>query len=174
MPAADAPPREGLSWQELCESPHFAVLDGIPFKVETNRWGQVVLSQPPLFQHSYFQKRIIRRLDVLAGEDGEAFPEVSVETAEGVKVPDVGWFTHERMEAVREAFAVPIAPEICVEVLSPWNAWGEIQEKVRLYLAAGAEEAWVCDVAGRMRFFDASGELPRSLRVPAFPLAIEP
>jgi Uma2 family endonuclease len=33
-----------------------------------------------------------------------------------------------------------LAPEICVEVLSPNNRWENIEEKIDLYLEAGAEE----------------------------------
>jgi Uma2 family endonuclease len=45
------------------------------------------------------------------------------------------------------------APEICVEVISPSNKRGEIEEKRRLYFEAGAKEVWVCDKRGHLLFF---------------------
>lgn len=45
------------------------------------------------------------------------------------------------------------APEICVEVLSPSNKRGEIEEKRRLYFEAGAREVWICERSGQIRFF---------------------
>jgi Uma2 family endonuclease len=48
------------------------------------------------------------------------------------------------------------APEICVEVLSPGNTEIEMREKMTLYFDAGAEEVWLCDTSGNMRFFETS------------------
>ena len=61
------------------------------------------------------------------------------------------------------------APEICVEVYSPRNRRGEIDEKKRLYLEKGAAECWTCDVKGRMSFFDANGQMAASKLCPNFP-----
>ena len=38
----------------------------------------------------------------------------------------------------------------------------EITEKVRVYLAAGAIEAWVADEAGGIKIYSAQGELTAS------------
>lgn len=160
----------GLSWQDLCENPCFAFLNDLPFKVETNRWGQIVMS-PTRFRHGQLQFEIGHRLRQELG--GVVVMECAVQTEAGVKVADVGWFTAERAARVRDAFAVSVAPEITVEVLSPWNARGEIEEKIGLYLDAGAEEVWICGVDGRMSFFDRDGARERSARVPDFPRRIE-
>ncbi len=66
----------------------------------------------------------------------------------------------------------PIAPEICIEVQSRSNSPAEMIEKRALCLEAGAQEVWVCNEAGELRFFDVSGELDRSILVPDFPLKI--
>ena len=65
------------------------------------------------------------------------------------------------------------APEICVEVVSPSNSSLEIDEKITLYLAKGAQEMWVCDGHGQMTFHDHSGELAKSKMFPRFPQKIE-
>lgn len=67
------------------------------------------------------------------------------------------------------------APEICVEVVSPTNTRGELEEKKRLYSEEGAEEVWFCDSDGIIRFFHGSDESARdpSANVPGFPGRIE-
>jgi Uma2 family endonuclease len=72
-----------------------------------------------------------------------------------------------------EAAAAPIAPEICVEVRSPSNTDAEMDAKRALYFEAGAEEVWICDEDGAMRFYDADGEMDASHRAPAFPAHVE-
>jgi hypothetical protein len=45
-----------------------------------------------------------------------------------------------------------LAPEICVEVLSPSNSAAEINEKLALYFDAGATEVWICNLDGPCPF----------------------
>ena len=44
-----------------------------------------------------------------------------------------------------------------------------MKEKKDLYLAAQAEEVWLCDSEGYIKFYNQQGELPKSLLVPQFP-----
>ena len=44
--------------------------------------------------------------------------------------------------------------------------------KRELYFKAGAMEFWMCDGEGRIRFFNSSGELPRSDLCPDFPKSL--
>jgi hypothetical protein len=46
---------------------------------------------------------------------------------------------------------------------------GEIQEKIALYLEAGAQEVWVCELDGRMTFYRTEGEMRTSVVCPSFP-----
>jgi hypothetical protein len=45
-----------------------------------------------------------------------------------------------------------LAPEICVDVLSPRNTQAEMREKTGLYFDAGAQEVWLCSVSGERKF----------------------
>jgi hypothetical protein len=47
-------------------------------------------------------------------------------------------------------------------VLSPSNTEDEIQEKIRAFLAAGAQEVWTVAETGAVRYFGAGGERTRS------------
>ena len=62
----------------------------------------------------------------------------------------------------------PLAPEICVEVMSDSNTWDEMDEKRALYLEAGTDEVWIVAVDDRVRFFRET-EIDASNIAPAFP-----
>jgi Uma2 family endonuclease len=82
----------------------------------------------------------------------------------------VAWASPERRREAGNRSCFLGAPEICVEVVSPSNSDPEIREKVTLYVAAAAEEVWLCGDFGTMTFFDATGhELERSKLCPEFP-----
>ncbi len=159
-----------MNWQQVCEDKSLADL---PYKIELNQWGQIVMS-PADIQHSSFQGEIIRWLNQLLPH-GRAIPECAVETVEKTKVPDVAWISPERQEQLRGHASCPIAPEICVEVLSPSNPAAEMlggpgrPGKRELYFKAGAGEVWLCDEKGRMRFFNQQGEMSQSGLCPGFP-----
>ena len=82
----------------------------------------------------------------------------------------------ERRAPYRRAIVLPIAPEICVEVLSPSNTREEMLDKMTLYYAKGAQEVWLCDEEGHMEFFTAMSA-PASVQgsdlCPQFPRQID-
>lgn len=162
-----------MKWQEICED---KALADLPYKIELNRWGQIVMS-PADYQHATFQGEIIRFLNQLLPH-GRAIPECAVDTIENTKVPDVVWISPERQLLLRGKASCPIAPEICVEILSPSNPLGEMLGasdrlgKRELYLKAGAHEFWLCTAEGKMRFFTPQGEVPSSRICPEFPASL--
>jgi Uma2 family endonuclease len=156
--------REKLTWQDVCAEPS---LRDLPFKIELNRFNQIVMS-PSHPRHSRLQSKIARILgDLLTG--GEAIVELAVETEDSTKVPDVIWASRETIERHSGEISWMSAPEICVEVLSPSNTVQEIDQKRALYFGRGASEVWVCSWDGRMTFYRAEGELKRSTLCPMFP-----
>ncbi|MEN1681451.1 MAG: Uma2 family endonuclease [Planctomycetota bacterium] len=157
-----------MDWAEIVDNPH---LKDLPFKIEQDRYGNIVMS-PANYRHGYYQSRISAGLIGLLPL-GRAVVECSVQTSEGVKVPDVVWHSDDYLKAHGEKTPLPAAPEICVEVLSPSNSWVEMEEKRSLYFEAGATEVWVCDKDGRMAFYDRSGELEQSVIATDFPREIE-
>lgn len=156
--------RPGLSWEDVCDDPH---LQDLPYKIETNDRGQIVMS-PTYAWHGRFAYKIAQMLEERRSE-GVSSVETAIRTPKGTKVADAVWCTAERWEQIKDAYDVPVAPEICVEVRSPTNADEEIDEKRALYLEAGAEEVWFCDEDGRITFYDREGKQEVSSRVPAFP-----
>lgn len=158
-----------MTWEKVCEDP---ALQDLPFKIELTEWGKIEMS-PARNRHSEYQGEIEYLLRTLK-KGGLAFPECGVQTKENVKVADVAWVSFERRRATPHEFAYAVAPEICVEVISPTNTLEEQLHKGRLYLQAGAVEFWLCSELGDLRFFDASGPLERSRLCPDFPAKVVP
>jgi Uma2 family endonuclease len=160
--------RPGLSWKEVCEDPD---LQDLPYKIETNDRGQIVMS-PTYAWHGRFAFRIAQRLENnLSG--GTSSVELAIQTTKGTKVADAVWCTAERWQQIKDAYDAPVAPEICVEVRSPTNTDAEMEEKRALYFEAGADEVWICDDEGRIVFYDEEGKRDTSERVPSFPAQID-
>jgi Uma2 family endonuclease len=89
-----------------------------------------------------------------------------------VKAIDVAWLSAERSGEAEATPCLTRAPEICVEILSPSNTTSEIQEKIALYLEAGAQEVWVCELDDLITFYSAEGQMGTSVRCPSFPKAV--
>jgi Uma2 family endonuclease len=160
--------RVGLTWEEVCADPN---LDDLPYKIETNEWGQIVMS-PTRLKHGGFQAEIAHQLKQQPAS-GKVVTEAAVKTSKGTKVADVAWFSPERWEQVKDEFDASVAPEICVEVISPRNSKEVIEQKKRLYFEAGAQEVWICDDAGGMRFFTRETALDRSALASGFPKKVD-
>ena len=151
--------REALiaRWEEICRD---ASLQDLPYKIELNAWGKVEMS-PASVRHGWLQAAVAAELTRLLPE-GITLTECPILTSIGVRVPDVAWASALFMKQHGAASPLPRAPEICVEVLSPSNVEGEITEKTRAYLAAGAAEVWIVAENGTVRFNDQSGERAQS------------
>jgi len=155
------------TWAELCADP---ALQDLPYKIETNARGQIVMS-PTYAWHGRFAFQIARLLEEHL-PDGQASVELAIRTTDGIKVADAIWCSAERWAQIKDAYDAPVAPEICVEVLSPTNTEAEMETKRALYFEAGAEEVWLCDAEGTLSFYDAEGERESFGRVPSFPSTI--
>ena len=157
-----------MKWEEVCEHKQ---LQDLPFKIELNKWGQIIMS-PVKIKHSFYQGRIQRLLESLLNT-GEVMPECAINTSDGVKVADVVWCSEERFDIIQDETSASIAPEICIEVKSVGNSLDELQFKKKLYLEAQALEVWLCDEEGQIKFYNQQGELNQSVLVPGFPKQIK-
>ncbi len=157
-----------MTWVELCNDKN---LRDLPYKIELNRAGKIIMS-PTRNIHGYLASEIAHTLKNLL-PDGETIVECAIETEDSTKVADVAWASKKTFAIIKPEFICSIAPEICVEVLSPSNARAEMEFKRELYLRAGAQEYWVCDEFGALQFFNASCQIDRSILCPAFPNQLE-
>jgi Uma2 family endonuclease len=138
-------------WHEVLNDPS---LRDLPYKIETDRGGQLIMS-PAKNVHAFYQGRVAELLKRCLG--GHVFAECSIGTPEGVKVPDVAWCSNDFLSKYGFVDPYSVAPEICVEIKSPSNAESELMAKVRLYLDAGAHEVWLVDAKGGVRIYGPEG-----------------
>lgn len=111
--------------------------------------GRVVREPQPSYQHGSVQARIIfllgRYLETHALDltCSGPFGVITEEGPDTVRGPDLSIFRKERLADLHRAGFLRGAPELAVEVVSPSNKAGEIQEKVLEYFTAGARLVWV-------------------------------
>lgn len=136
-------------WTELLADPVLSKIEG---RVETDRYGHVIMSPPPAPNHGSLQIEIGARLREMLS-NGRVLVECPISTADGVKAADVAWASTECLRELGNRVCFPRAPEICVEVVSPGNPEAEMREKMALYFDAGAKEVWLCSPSGKIKFF---------------------
>ena len=157
-----------MTWAEICEDKLLATL---PYRIESDRWGNIIMSPPPRSRHAEYQTEIAVLLrNQLRG--GLSIAECPIQTSEGVKAADVAWVSNERRASKPNDPVYLIAPEICVEVESPSNQEAELMERGRLFFEKSAEEFWLCHLNGEMTFFDLAGIIPQSKICAGFPKTV--
>lgn len=159
-----------LTWADVCAIPW---LKDIPAKIETNKYNKIIMSPASTWHGSYESEIGLQLNRLLPG--GRIINECPIETSDGTRVADVAWMSKDRFRPHRRSISLPVAPEICVEVLSPSNSRAEMLGKMNLYYAAGASEVWLCDDHGRMEFFvkGSTESVPNSAMCPDFPSCID-
>ena len=159
-------------WHELLADAELARVEG---RVETDRYGNIIMSPPPAPSHGSLQSEVSYLLRTLMPE-GRVLTECPVSTADGVKAADVAWASPACMRSLGNRKCFILAPEICAEVLSPRNSEAEMREKMALYFDAGAREVWLCAPSGDTRFFAGDGNRPlkASRLCPKFPKRVVP
>jgi len=135
-------------------------LNNLPYKIELNQWGQIVMS-PASNRHGSYQGKIAAEL-AFQLKEGEVITECSIQTAMGVKVADIAWASDEFIG--QHGFETPFteSPEICVEILSPSNSQEEMSQKTTLYLNHGSKEVWIVSEEGDVKLYDATGLINHS------------
>lgn len=157
-----------MQWQEVCSHPD---LQNLPFKLELNECGQIVMS-PTKVYHSILQGEIAALLKSLHAE-GHALTECAIYTHKGTQVADVAWASPDIFKRIKTEVECSIAPEICAEILSSANIGLEMVDKISLYFSRGAKEVWLCDPEGNMTFHIPAEIVKRSLLFPTFPLKVD-
>ncbi len=142
-----------MQWLEVLED---KCLEDLPYKIELNEWGKIVLS-PASNSHGMYQSEIAYQLKSQL-KSGKVITGCSIQTEKGVKVADAAWCSKDFIN--KHGFETPFteAPEICIEIISPSNHPKEMEEKVALYLNHGAKEVWIVWEEGGVDYFDPGGK----------------
>ena len=147
-----------MNWASVINNPF---LKDLPFKIELDKWGRILMS-PASNNHGSIQFETGAKIRDCKKGKGKVITECSIQTSQGVKVADVVWASDSFID--KFGFETPYkrAPEICVEVVSPSNSQGEIDEKIELYLSKGAHEVWIVREDGNTRYYTYEGEIEES------------
>lgn len=157
-------------WAEIVADPSLAKIEG---RIEMDRFGHIIMSPPPAAQHGFFQIKIGELLSKWM-LTGRVCSECPISTANGVRAADVAWASEDCLQKLGEKVCFPVAPEICVEIMSPSNSRQEIDEKMALYFNAGAGEVWLCSTDGKIQFYKTfATKIPKSLLCPNFPAEVK-
>jgi len=145
-----------MQWQDVLADKS---LQDLPYKIELNEKGNIEMS-PASLVHSLLQGE----LALLLGNtlSGNIFTELAIQTRQGVRVPDVAWGSYDFIKKHRGELFASSAPEICVEIISPSNSSQEMNEKIHLFIEAGAKEVWLVSESGNIRFYNKNGSIKQS------------
>ncbi|MEZ4730290.1 MAG: Uma2 family endonuclease [Caldilineaceae bacterium] len=91
------------------------------------------------FLKSYLREHKLGK--VFGGETG-VYTSREPDTVRGV---DLAYMSRERFAHVKSQSYLDVAPELIVEIMSPHDAWSEVQEKLAEYFAIAVTVVWVVD-----------------------------
>jgi Uma2 family endonuclease len=152
-----------MQWSEVIDNPYFR---NLPFKIELNQFGQVLMS-PASNLHGSIQAKVTSLFDQKL-KNGVVITECSVQTRDGVRVADVAWASDEFVARHGTTTPYPQAPELCVEVVSPSNTKSEIDYKISLYFAHGAQEVWIVSLRKKVDIYVGGLPAAKSKFLPKF------
>lgn len=113
--------------------------------------GEIAVSPSPSFDHSYIDRMLsyvllnhLQEYDlgVLVGDVDTIFDEYNV------RRPDILYISKARIH-LRSGKVVNIAPDLCVEILSPSSATTDQVDKANLYAKHGVPHYWIVDPKSR-------------------------
>ena len=157
------------AWANLCENPHFA---DAPFKFHLTVLGQIILTPRNMVRSALIPSIGGAIDDQKLG--GKSFISLAVVTAQGVFTVDFAWFS-DPSRIDMDAAAAEKAPDICVEIVSPYEPLEDLHRRGAALLKAGAKEFWIVSLGGMVSFHstpDLTCAMPRSLLAPGVPTKI--
>lgn len=117
--------------------------------------GKIIQVSPASVVHGVVEARVGARLSTYADEGGRGVVlagEAGLlirRNPDTVRGADLVFISQERYARCQPGFYVDIAPEFVVEVLSPGDRRGDVQEKLSDYFEMGVDLVWVIDPKAR-------------------------
>lgn len=132
----------------------------VPETKPATEWvnGRALQKVSPQERHARAQARMVAKLGAWADETGAGrvgteweFRVTPPHEATRPLVPDVAFLSFERLGYEQDdAAQIPyMAPDVAVEILSPSDRQPDVDEKIRVYLAAGAKLVLLVDSVER-------------------------
>ena len=126
--------------------------DNETLRIEREADGELILISPAGSGTSYRNLDLTRQLGNFAAETGCG---IAFDSSGGFSLPDgsmrnpdaalISWPRWNQLSRTDQERFAPICPEFIVELRSPSDALPELQAKMRLWIANGAELAWLID-----------------------------
>jgi Uma2 family endonuclease len=122
-----------------------------PYRIELNAKGELEIMSPVGSEGARREQFVIRVLGNWAEEHGGAcFSSNAGFTMKdkSVRSPDASWITQARWDALPEADQEGYAsacPDFLVEILSKTDSRAKLEEKMEMWIANGAQLAWMID-----------------------------
>jgi Uma2 family endonuclease len=143
-------------------------------RLERDVNGELIVMSPTGAEGSSWNAEINADLTVWARRDGRGrvfdsnggftLPDGSVRAA------DAAWVSLDRWNALtreqRQGYA-PICPEFVIELKSPSDRLAELQAKMEMWIANGAEVAWLIDPERKVVEIHRPGDSPEVLHEPS-------
>ena len=134
-----------MTWSEVIAD---TTLRNLPYKIELDEWGNVVMR--PASNWRGMVKGVLVSALSQHKEGGFVSLNCVVATSRGIKVADVAWGSADFFAINKLETPYRVAPELCIEIVSPSNSEAEMAQKRELYFAKGAKEVWLCSEAGEL------------------------
>lgn len=136
------PPQGQWTYEDYCRLPE----DGWIYEVIE---GELLMSQAPRMLHQRSKGKIFAALLAFtekneAGLVLDAPHDVLLPGLNTNVQPDILFVARERLDIVKPEHTVG-APDLIVEVISPWNWNADRQKKFNIYARAGVKEYWIVD-----------------------------
>ncbi len=109
--------------------------------------GEIGVSPSPSYMHSHTDNRlrIILGTHVIKNDLGDLVGDVDTLFGdENVRRPDIIFIAKSRVHLI-SGHAIPIPPDLCVEILSPASAAVDKLDKFKLYADHGVAHYWIVD-----------------------------
>ena len=146
-----------MQWSEVISNP---LLQNLPFKIELNKFGQLLMTPASNLHGSIKANLAIKLFDEMP--EGEVITGCSIETSDGVKVADVVWTSAAFIAEFGYSTPYTKAPELCIEIVSPSYSKQEMEQKTDLYLAREAQEVWIVHEDAKINIFTHTGQQSKS------------
>jgi len=123
-----------------------------PFRIERNAKGEIEIMTPVGGKGSNWEAIVIRELGMWAEEDGRGLffsSNGGFNLPDGSMLsPDASWVSFKRWNALtadQQSSFPPLCPEFLIEVLSESDSLKVLKAKMEVWIANGAQLAWLVD-----------------------------
>ena len=143
--------------------------------------GEIIEMAPTGFEHGRSSRAVVvalaqwsvgRPFEVLAGDTGFIW------SADTVRAPDVAVITAAQAAVAPARGFLPFLPVVAVEIVSPSDAWSDVQDKAAGWLEHGTAMVWLIDprrqrveiwtADGRVQRLNATGTVEGGTVLPGF------